>query len=98
MSIKGPDDQITGKNNPEASHKSEGFSETFSRVFDHCEWISEEMWDDDQTVSKMENILWDILLGMEQLDLNVMSRRTRAMFIEANAEDIAKELTKRMKQ
>lgn len=94
MTIKGLDDHLTGNNHFQT--KGEDFSHTFNPVINLCEWITEEMWDDYKTLSKMENALWEILEQMVSKDANIMSKRTQAQFIEQNAKAIADEFKQKM--
>lgn len=47
---------ITGENDPNNPANQVDFSEQYSAVYKHCDWITEDMWDDDKVCNRIEEL------------------------------------------
>lgn len=91
MSIKGLDDFITGKNDPNAPFNQTDFAEEFSDVLDYCDWVTDEMWNDDKVVDKIGKIIYGVVESFFPDD-KYFTTKEKYLFIKEHSKVMADKL------
>lgn len=93
--MNGLDDWITGKNDPNNPANQTDWTEQFSPILEHAEWLTEEFIDEGDNYRIIGNHLNDIFEN-KVLKNKWFSSKDRHNFLIFNAKFIAEELAKAM--
>lgn len=86
--MRGLDDHITGKYDPNNPANQTDWAETFDNVLDKCEWITDAMLADDDTYEMLGNLMAGIYDTFCVVD-KYYDRKTTVQLIRDNAEKMA---------
>lgn len=85
--MRGLDNWIMGVNDPNAPFNQTDWVEQYEPVLDKCEWVTEEMLDDDSTYEKLGAIFDRVIT--EKSEYSFLRRKEFYAWLSENAETLS---------
>jgi len=86
--MQGLDNWIMGVNDPNAPFNQTDWVEQYDMILDKCEWITDEMLENDKTYKELEDLLDNIITDLSEY--SYLPKKALYRWLCDNAERIAK--------